>query len=66
MEVLPIIEYSSYNIRLKEGYLMTHYDVLIIGSGIVGSAIAFELSKYDLKVLVVEKENDVALGTCRL
>ncbi|MCI1735486.1 MAG: NAD(P)/FAD-dependent oxidoreductase [Bacilli bacterium] len=44
---------------------MTHYDVLIIGSGIVGSAIAFELSKYDLKVLVVEKENDVALGTTK-
>ena len=41
------------------------YDVLIIGAGIVGSSIAFELSKYDLKVAVVEKENDVSLGTTK-
>lgn len=41
------------------------YDILIIGAGIVGSSIAFELSKYDLKVAVVEKENDVSLGTTK-
>lgn len=37
------------------------YDIVIIGAGITGSLIAHELSKYKLKVLVVEKENDVAL-----
>lgn len=37
-------------------------DVVIIGAGIVGCAIARELSKYDLKIAVVEKENDVASG----
>lgn len=37
------------------------YDVLIIGGGVIGCAIANELSKYDLKTLVVEKENDVAM-----
>lgn len=41
------------------------YDVLIIGCGIVGAAAAFELSKYDLKVCVLERENDVATGTTK-
>lgn len=36
-------------------------DVLIIGAGIIGCAIARELSKYCLNTIVVEKENDVAL-----
>ena len=38
------------------------YDITIIGAGITGSLIAHGLSKYDLKVLVLEKENDVAEG----
>lgn len=39
------------------------YDVLIIGSGVVGSAIAREFSRYDLKVAVLEKELDVCCET---
>ena len=35
------------------------YDVVIVGAGAVGSSIARELSKYKLKTLVVERENDV-------
>ena len=38
------------------------YDITIIGAGICGSLIAHELSKYELKVLVLEKEMDVAEG----
>ena len=38
------------------------FDITIIGAGITGSLIAHGLSKYDLKVLVLEKENDVAEG----
>ena len=34
-------------------------DVLIIGAGAVGCAIARELTKYQLRVLVVEKNEDV-------
>ena len=34
-------------------------DVTIIGAGVIGSAIARELSRYDLDVLVLEKELDV-------
>lgn len=41
------------------------YDVLIIGCGIVGAATAFELSKYQLSVGIVERENDVANGTTK-
>jgi len=36
-------------------------DVLIIGAGIIGCSIARELSKWDLSVLVIDKEEDVAM-----
>jgi len=38
-----------------------HVDVLIIGAGVVGSAIARELSKWNLKIMLIDKESDVAL-----
>lgn len=41
------------------------YDALIVGCGITGAAAAFELSKYKLKVGVLERENDVADGTTK-
>ncbi|MCL2617312.1 MAG: NAD(P)/FAD-dependent oxidoreductase [Defluviitaleaceae bacterium] len=36
------------------------FDVAIIGCGIVGAAAAYELSKYELSLVTLEKENDVA------
>lgn len=41
------------------------YDVLIIGGGITGCSIGFELSKYDLKVKMVEKHNDISMMTTK-
>jgi len=41
------------------------YDVVIIGCGITGAAAAFELSKYKLKIAVLERENDVAQGATK-
>ena len=41
------------------------YDVLIIGCGVTGAAAAFQLSKYKLRVGILERENDVALGTTK-
>jgi glycerol-3-phosphate dehydrogenase len=35
-------------------------DVLVIGGGITGCAIARELARYNIKILIVEKEHDVA------
>lgn len=36
-------------------------DVLIIGGGIIGCAIARELSKWNLSILLVDKEDDLAM-----
>jgi L-2-hydroxyglutarate oxidase LhgO len=36
------------------------YDVLILGGGIIGCAVAYELSKYNLNIAVIEKDYDVA------
>lgn len=41
------------------------YDLAIIGAGVVGSALAYTLSQYDLDIALVEKENDVAMGATR-
>lgn len=41
------------------------YDVIIIGAGIVGTSIARELSKYNSKVLILEKDIDVSMGATK-
>ena len=41
------------------------YDIIIIGAGVSGSAIARELSAYDVKIAVIEKESDVCEGTSK-
>ena len=38
------------------------YDICIIGAGVVGTNIARELSKYQVRVCLVEKEEDVSCG----
>ncbi len=40
---------------------MEKYDVLVIGGGVIGSAIAREMSRYQLKIGVLEKNPDVCL-----
>lgn len=41
------------------------YDVVIIGAGVIGTFIARELSKYELKIVLLEKANDVSDGTTK-
>lgn len=41
------------------------YDVAIIGAGVSGCAIARELSRLDVRVCVIEAEDDVCCGTSR-
>ncbi|WP_010244230.1 NAD(P)/FAD-dependent oxidoreductase [Acetivibrio cellulolyticus] len=40
-----------------------YFDIIIVGAGAVGCAVARELSKYKLDIAVLEKESDVAAGT---
>lgn len=40
-------------------------DVIIIGGGVIGTLIAKDLSKYKMKIALLEKENDVANGTTK-
>ena len=41
------------------------YDVAIIGAGVIGSAIARELSRYQANICVIEREEDVCNGTSK-
>ncbi len=41
------------------------FDVAVIGGGVVGGMIARELSRYDLKLCILEKESDVAMGATK-
>lgn len=41
------------------------YDVIIIGAGVSGAAVARELSRYRVKACVLEKEEDVCCGTSK-
>lgn len=41
------------------------YDIIIIGAGVVGTCIARALSKYDVKMCVLEKGDDVASGASK-
>lgn len=44
---------------------MTGHDVVIIGGGVVGCAIARELSRYTLRVALLEKEEELAFGVSK-
>ncbi len=44
---------------------MSKFHVAIIGGGVIGSAIAWELAKYKVDVVVFEKGSDVASGTTK-
>lgn len=41
------------------------YDIIIIGGGVTGCGIARELSRYKAKTVVIEKGNDVSVGTSK-
>jgi glycerol-3-phosphate dehydrogenase len=41
------------------------YDIIIIGGGVTGCCIARTLSKYDLKICLIEKQSEIASGTTK-
>ncbi|MDX9862745.1 MAG: FAD-dependent oxidoreductase, partial [Rhodospirillales bacterium] len=42
-----------------------NYDVTIIGGGVIGCAIARELARYRLRIILLEKECEVGFGTSK-
>ncbi len=42
-----------------------NYDVAVVGAGVIGSLIARELSRYNLKIALIDKCNDMAMGTSK-
>lgn len=38
------------------------YDVAVIGGGVIGGMVLRQLTRYNLKVCLIEKENDVCMG----
>ena len=42
-----------------------NYDIIIAGGGVIGGMVARELSKYNLSVCILEKQNDVAIGASK-
>ena len=47
----------------REGHMK--YDIIIIGAGVIGTSIAYNLIPYDVSVLLLDKNNDVAMGSTR-
>lgn len=47
--------------KTSQQYDQKHYDVVIIGAGISGASIARELARFDLSILLLDKETDVAM-----
>lgn len=41
------------------------YDICIIGAGVIGANIARELAKYQIRICLVEKEEDVSCGASK-
>ena len=41
------------------------YDVIIIGAGVIGCSVARELSRYNAKIMVIEKNEDVCTGASK-
>ena len=63
-----IVNRQSPNIfiwRVAFSRQMKNFHVAIVGGGVIGSAIAWELSKYKLDVIVFEMGSDVASGASK-
>ena len=41
------------------------YDVAVIGGGVTGAMILRELARYQLKTILLEKEDDVVMGATK-
>ena len=46
-----------------EGCFM--FDIAIIGAGVIGGAVGREMTKYNKRVVILERESDVAMGATK-
>ncbi len=61
--ILVLVRLFVFYYLLKGEFAM--YDVVIIGAGVVGGVLARELSRYDVKICILDKERDVAMGASK-
>lgn len=62
LKALDVKEEKIYKPSIEDEKLEgLEYDVAIIGGGVIGASAAMQLSIYPLKVIVLEKEEDIAL-----
>ena len=62
---VPKKDYRALRAQGEAKGVVADVDVLIVGAGISGCAIARELSKFDLSILVAEMGDDVAVGATK-
>lgn len=62
---LPGRDYEAFARAGEEAGVLAEADVTIVGLGIVGCAIARELSKYNLKIVAIDMAEDVATGASK-
>lgn len=58
-------DYSRMDEQGKRIGILDEADVVIVGAGVTGCSIARELSKFDLKIILIEKDEDVANGATK-
>lgn len=58
-------EVKYIGLILNKGVNIIIYDIVIVGAGVIGGMMARELSKYNIKVAILEKENDVSCGASK-
>jgi glycerol-3-phosphate dehydrogenase len=56
---------DSLQFHDKEQLGSEAYDIVIIGAGVVGCTLAYKLSQYQLRILLIDKNYDVGEGTSK-
>lgn len=65
---IDIIDIKWYTEQVSLNYVEkgnNMYDIAVIGAGVVGGLIARTLAKYDLNIVILDKEHDVAMGATK-